>query len=221
MNEKRDLSITWSDADFPGKLIVVSGLDGSGKTTSVGMIMEYLEAKSVDASMVKLPSKNVTGLSYFKAYGQDHGLHETGEVDLFALCLVLDGDNLMTLRTKVLPRLLEGKTVVCDRFVYESIAEMAANPVSEADLETLIGLYARYPKPDLGIITNPPVETAIGRVRERLEERDHVIQPDLWGRFSHYFQQVAKDNGLPLLPTNNIEETRSVLKRHLDALYGF
>ena len=214
-----DLSVSWTQSEFAGKLIAVSGLDGSGKTTTVRLIMDILAQEGISATALKLPSSAVRNISYFQKYSRNHRLSESGAIDLFALCLVLDGDNLMTLRTEAIPKLRSGKTVVCDRFVYESIAEMAATNSNPDDLRALLSLYGRYPRPDLGIITCPPVATAVERVRERPDETDHQIDVPLWERFDIAFRMVAQDNGLQLLSTLSIEEARARLHSYLDVLY--
>ena len=215
-----DLSISWLPHSGHGKLIAVSGLDGSGKTTSVGMIMRYLEERNIEAVAVKFPSTEIRRLSYFTAYAMDHRAFEGGRGDLFSLCLVLDGDNLMTLRTKVLPCLMEGKVVVCDRFVYESVAELFGHGADPEDLRMMIAIYSRFPKPDLGFITDVSVTTSISRVASRPDEKDYKIRARLWERFADGFRRVAKHNGLVALPTTSLEETERCIRRHMDGLFG-
>lgn len=187
---------------MPGKLVTVCGIDGSGKTTTVAAIDDWMTERDIDHVVMKIPTEACRAIPYFRRYADDHTTAARGEVDLLSICLVCDADTLMLLRTAVLPLLAEGVSVVLDRYVYSSIAELLANDADDADIEAVLAVHGRIIRPDLPVIADAPVSEAVRRVRSRPDERDAKIDVALWERFAEGFRKAASDNDLFLLSTD-------------------
>src|SRR2546421_3912539 len=101
--------------NFPGKLIVVEGIDGSGKSTQLQLAMRYLQAKGLrpfftewnSADLVKTVTKrgkkkmSLTPMTFSLLHATD-----------FAHRLVHN----------ILPPLKAGMIVLADRYVYTAFA---------------------------------------------------------------------------------------------------
>ena len=101
--------------NFPGKLIVVEGIDGSGKSTQLQLAMRYLQAKGLrpfftewnSADLVKAITKkgkkkmSLTPMTFSLLHATD-----------FAYRLV----------HSILPPLKAGMIVLADRYVYTAFA---------------------------------------------------------------------------------------------------
>lgn len=191
---------------LPGGLIVVDGTDGGGKSTTLAGVRAWLRARGVPAEILKTPSGDCRALTSFRDYVESPSRALTGEIDLTALSLVCLGDRLQTVRTRILPLLAAGTWVLCDRYVYSTLAELAAigaSPQSGGAIRAVIDLF---PKPDLAILTTIGPDEAIRRVHARADECDVVIDRDLFAGFVESFLSVAREEGMFVLTTDQGEE---------------
>lgn len=202
-----------------GKLVAIDGTDGSGKTTTLAFVSEWLRARGIAAEMVKTPSVECRALTPFRRYIETPSRAVTGEIDLTALSLVCLGDRLQTVRTQVLPLLAAGTWVLCDRYVYSTLAELAAigaSPQSRAAIREVVNLF---PKPDLAILTTIAPDKAIRRVHARADECDMVIDGEIFARFVESFLSVAREEELVVLATEGGEmQARATLQPMLESL---
>lgn len=100
---------------LPG-LITIEGLDGSGKTTQMDLLTDYL--KKIGQPFVRLrePSELHTGQQIRKLIQTQSTLSAQKLLELFI------ADRLEDLRQNIRPALAEGKTVLLDRYLYSNAA---------------------------------------------------------------------------------------------------
>ena len=95
-----------------GKWIVVEGIDGSGKTTQAKML-----ATKIDAFYTYEPGDSLVGEDVRNVLlKSEKTLHPLTEVFL------LQADRVEHLQKIIIPKLEEGKNVVCDRYVGSTFA---------------------------------------------------------------------------------------------------
>jgi dTMP kinase len=158
-----------------GRLITISGTDGSGKTTTLRVLNKYLRANGVSTKIYKVPSQEAKRLPCFESYRSDP-LHSvaSGRVDIFSLCLVTLGDRLFTIRTEILPRLRRGITVLVDRYLFSVLVEYLIHaPPQRDELDAIRRIVEKFPAPDLAVFAHAPFERVIERLHAR-SEADHV-----------------------------------------------
>ncbi|MFI5347389.1 MAG: dTMP kinase, partial [Elusimicrobiota bacterium] len=142
---------------MPGRLIVVEGLDGSGKSTQMERLKEELEARGLKVVTTSWNSSEVVSEAVKKAKKS-----ETLTPQTFALMNASDlADRLDKL---ILPALREGSVVLADRWFFTALAR---DRVRGMDAAWLRRLYQFAPKPDAVLYFRLPVKTAIGRVLAR------------------------------------------------------
>ena len=146
---------------WPGRLIVVEGLDGSGKSTQLEMLKEELEAKGLNVVVTTWNSSDMVSAAVKKAK-KDQALTPK------TFSLLHASDLADRLDKVILPALQEGSIVLADRWYFTALAR---DRVRGMDARWLRRLYAFAPKPDLTLYYKLPVETAIGRVLSRSEGR--------------------------------------------------
>lgn len=146
---------------LPGRLIVVEGLDGSGKSTQMEMLKEELEAKGLQVVVTTWNSSDMVSDAVKKAK-KDQALTPK------TFSLLHASDLADRLDKVILPALEEGSVVLADRWFFTALAR---DRVRGMDAKWLRELYAFAPKPDLTLYYKLPVETAIGRVLARSEGR--------------------------------------------------
>src|SRR3954465_13626507 len=139
---------------YSGKLIVVEGIDGSGKSTQLQLAMRYLQAKGLgpfftewnSADLVKTITKkgkkkmSLTPMTFSLPHATD-----------FAHRLVHN----------ILPPLKAGMIVLADRYVYTAFAR---DVVRGCDPERVRRIYQFAPRPDRAFYFNVPIDVSIKRI---------------------------------------------------------
>lgn len=110
------------EPDFnKGIFISVEGGDGSGKSTQLANIKDYLEARGVDALFIREPGGTSIGEKIRDI------LLDPANTEMCAMteAMLYAASRAQIVSEVIKPALSEGKVVVCDRFVDSSIAYQA------------------------------------------------------------------------------------------------
>ena len=152
-----------------GKFITFEGADGSGKTTQIEKIKEYLENNGKECILTREPGGSDLGNKIREIL-----LHYDGEVDDLCELLLYMADRAQHVKKIIIPALNEGKYVLCDRYIDSSVAYQGY--ARGLDIERIISLNniaTDNLNPDLTIVFDVETETAIKRVgdiKDRLEK---------------------------------------------------
>ena len=144
--------------------IVIEGLDGSGKSTQIKYIEEYLLSKNVKTRFIHFPrtDQGIWGELISRFLRGDLG--KIIEVNPYLVALIYAGD-----RKDFAPELLDWKQkgfmVIADRYLYSNIAFQCAKISDNSDKEKLARWikhleyeYNQIPIPDLNLFLNVPRE---------------------------------------------------------------
>ena len=142
---------------YPGRLIVVEGLDGSGKSTQLELLKQHLEAQGRKVVVTSWNSSDLIADAVKKAKRQQALTPRT-----FALMNAADFAD--RVEHVIKPALAEGAIVLADRWFYTALARDA---VRGNDPAWLRGLYGDALKPDLALYFKLDTDTAISRVLAR------------------------------------------------------
>lgn len=140
-----------------GKLVVIEGIDGSGKTTQVNLLAEGLEAQKVPYEIISFPryDDNIYGKLIRRYLEGEFG--RIDQVNPYLMALAYAGDRLLA-KPQIERWLSEGKLVLANRYTSSSKAHMGANlPEGKREeffkwLDELEYKTNGMPKPDLTII---------------------------------------------------------------------
>ncbi len=141
-------------ARYPGRLIAVEGIDGSGKSTQLRMLAQWLQARG---HAVYLTAWNSSELVHrtLKRAKRDRTLTPT------TFSLLHAADLAVRLERDVLPRLRAGQLVLADRWAPTAFARDQARSL---DLQWLRQTYAFAPQPHLAVYFRVPVDEAVSRI---------------------------------------------------------
>jgi dTMP kinase len=146
-----------------GIFIVIEGLDGSGKTTQAVLLSERL-SKSRQVMLTAEPSKGKIG-----TFIRDCCLYEQTRLPTEAEALLFAADRIEHMENELKPAIDEGKLVICDRYVYSSLAYQGSAGLSVEWIKTI---NARALQPDFSIFIDVPPE----RVIQRLQRKKSVME---------------------------------------------
>jgi len=140
-----------------GKLIVIDGIDGSGKTTQVELLTKYLTEKNIPFEIISFPQygKNKYAIQIKKYLQGKMGRIE--DLDPYSIAKLYASDRL-TVKDLIRGWLDQGKLVIANRYVSSNKAHQGANLVDKERekflkwLEELEYQTNGMPKPNLTIL---------------------------------------------------------------------
>jgi dTMP kinase len=158
------LSAIEVDGDTLGKLIVICGIDGSGKSTQETLLAKSVRGAGHDVTCTRQPSEWYRKLPEVRTY------LDTGQSALSptAIALLSAADRMMHIDTVILPAVRCGVHVICNRYVYSSFGYFKARGI---DPEFVANINAAVPEPDMGVLLKIDPSVAVRRVSERGEDR--------------------------------------------------
>lgn len=176
-----------------GKLIVLEGVEGSGKTTQVAAIADWLRShQSRKVMTTREPGGTSLGKHLRQLLLQENGtkLHDRTELCLYA------ADRIQHLEEVVKPALEQGIIILCDRFTASTIAYQGYGRGLDQDLIAQFNYLATQGlQPHLTLWLNLDVQVGLQRVKIR-GERDRLEKADLTfhQRVQQGYQELAAQN---------------------------
>ncbi len=147
--------------------IVIEGLDGSGKSTQLNLLREYLENRSVPYKYLHFPRLEVGIYGGLIARFLRGEMGANNQVDPYLVALIFAGDR-TDAASKIRQWIDKGSLVIVDRYVYSNIAFQCAkikDPDQARKLRDWIlefeFVYNNLPRPDINLYLNVPFEFTI------------------------------------------------------------
>ena len=137
-----------------GKLIVIEGTDGSGRSTQMSMLKQWLEVQGFAVLETGWTRSKLVGQAITDAK-QGHSL------DRLTYCLMYATDLADRLEYQIIPALRSGFIVLADRYIYTAIARGIAR---DAPRQWLHDLYGFAIQPDLVFYLKIGVQDLVPRV---------------------------------------------------------
>jgi dTMP kinase len=150
--------------------ITLDGIDGSGKSSQIGMLCEYLEAQGNKVLRVRDPGGTAPGEAIRSLLlDTDLNMHRRCEALLFLAA------RSQLIEEQIRPALDSGKIVVSDRFLLANVVYQSIGSDLQPDDLWRVGEWAGGGlRPDLTLLLDMPAEAAMARVdrpKDRMESR--------------------------------------------------
>ena len=143
--------------EYPGKLFVVEGIDGSGKTTQLALLAKWLSAAGHPVFVTEWNSSALV-----KAATKTGKKKNSLTPMTFSLLHATDfADRLLY---NIIPPLKAGMIVLADRYAYTAFSRDAARGV---DRRWVRELYSFAVRPDLAVYFRVPIEVSTDRLLAR------------------------------------------------------
>lgn len=180
---------------FPGRLIAVEGLDGSGKSTQIHLVHRWLQSTGYRVFFSEWNSSVLVREATRK--GKKRQL-----LTPTTFSLIHATDFADRYERQILPLLRAGYLVLCDRYIFTAFARDAVRGCDRAWLRKLYG-FARIP--DLTLFFRLPLNAALGRILEGRPQlkyfeagMDLELSPDITESF-RIFQGRVLDEYLKMV----------------------
>lgn len=144
-------------ADFgnlPGKLFIVEGIDGSGKSTQLDLLRKWLTAQGYAAHLSEWNSSPLVRET--TKFGKAERL-----LSPLTFSLIHAADFADRLERTIIPPLRAGAIVLTDRYIYTAFARDTARGM---DPQYVRRLYRFAPKPTVAFYFKVPLDVALNRI---------------------------------------------------------
>ncbi len=139
---------------YPGKLIIVEGIDGSGKSTQLDLLHKWLLSENYLVAFSEWNSSPIV-----------KRITKRGKKDKMltplSFSLIHAADFMDRLERQIVPALEAGAIVLADRYVYTAFARDYARGVSR---EWVREVYANAVQPTLPIYFRVPLDESLKRI---------------------------------------------------------
>jgi dTMP kinase len=205
---------------YSGKLIIVEGIDGSGKSTQLDLLKKFLRAEGynvfytewnssaiVKETIKRGKKKNLLTPATFSI------LHSVDFADRFA--------------RYILPPLKAGAIVLADRYVFTAFSR---DVVSGVHPDWVRNMYSFAVRPDLGFYFQVPINVSLGRILNgRSAIKFHEAGMDLGlhtdiresfkifqGRILEEYSKISEEYGLTIMDaTQPIQEQQAIMRAYV------
>lgn len=211
--------------DYPGALIVVEGIDGSGKSTQLYLLKRWLEIGGYRIHFTEWNSSELVKSTTRR--GKQKKL-----LTPVTFSLLHAADFADRCERQILPLLHGGSLVLADRYVYTAFARDGARGCPSRWLRNL---YRFAPIPDVTFYFRAPRETAVNRIlsgRPRLKfyeagmdlglsyDRSESFRIFQGMIMEQYDKMIDTDNFVQMdgtLPVNRLQkQMRDIVRKRVD-----
>ena len=210
---------TFAQLGFPGRLIAVEGLDGSGKSTQIYLLKRWLEVEGMKVYFSEWNSSELVKSATTKGKKRElltpttfSLIHATDFADRYERHLV--------------PLLRAGYLVLCDRYVFTAFAR---DVVRGCPPDWVRGLYDFAALPDLTFFFQADLEVSLRRIlaaRPKLKffeaGMDLRLSNDIQesfrifqGRLLEQYLAMSTEFGFTVIDANEPVEMQQVVVRQL------
>lgn len=161
-----------------GKLIVIEGLDGSGKSTQLELLYKNLIEKGIDCKSVSFPDYGNPSSTLVKMYLAGEFGSKPGDVNAYAASVFYSVDRYASFKANWGEYYNNGGSVIAGRYTTSNAVHQASK-LDEKDWEGFLSWLYDFeyekigiPKPDKVIFLDMPVEVSQKLLTKRYEGDD-------------------------------------------------
>lgn len=184
-----------------GAFIVFEGCDRSGKTTQSKKLVEYLNANNIPSEFMSFPDRTTaTGLIINDYIKEKIELSDQAAHLLFSA-------NRWERQPFLTKTLLEGKTIICDRYSFSGVAYTAAK--KNIDMSWCFEPEKGLPKPDTVLLfklSEEAMQQRHGFGNERYEK------PEFQRKVANNYEKLKDDSWIDVNADKDIETLGALIK---------
>ena len=186
--------------------ICLEGIDGSGKSTQIAMLAEWLTTIGQKVLKVREPTESDIGMIIRNMLESSRATEDNFQN---TLALLFAADRLV-LMGEIGKAESQRKVVISDRCFYSSI-------VYQNNGEWISQINKHAKKPDITILLDLEVETALNRC----EGKDHFENRDFLKKVRKKYLELAEEENFYVINANNgLNKIHHDIKRILSPKFG-
>ena len=204
-----------------GKLIVIEGLDGSGKSTQLELLPKNLKAKGIDCKTVSFPNYDNPSSTLVKMYLAGEFGKKPNDVNAFAASTFYCVDRYASFKANWGKFYNDGGTVIAGRYTTSNAVHQCSKLPEDQWEDFLSWLYdfeynkVGIPKPDKVIFLDMPVEVSQKLLSKRYNgdetKKDiHESDTEYLSRCRKAAVFTAKYSNWDIIPCSKDGEARSI-----------
>jgi dTMP kinase len=202
-----------------GKFITCEGSEGSGKSTQIEMVQQYLKDRGEAAMLLREPGGVELGEKIRDLLLDVKNVGMTSECET----LLYMASRAQLVAEKILPLLKQGTNILCDRFLDSTIAYQGYGNGVDIDFIKKIGQFiTQSVKPDLTLLFDIDAKTGLSRIKrskDRIERRAIAYH----NRVRRGYLRLAQSEPLRIklieVGSRDKEEIFAETRRHIDRLF--
>ena len=185
-----------SPHDYPGALVVVEGIDGSGKSTQLYLLRRWLEVSKYKIHFTEWNSSPLVKSATSRGKKEKMLTPTT-------FSMIHAADFADRCERQIIPLLSAGYLVLADRYLYTAIARDGARGMPT---DWVRNLYSFAPIPDVTFYFRAPLEVSLKRI--------------LAGRSDLKYHEAGMDMGFSLDPVESFRIFQGRIQNQYDAMVG-
>lgn len=168
-----------------GRLVVVEGIDGTGKSTQIALLAEALRQKGHEVVTTREPTNGTFGKQIRQLYVNREGVSREQELALFI------ADRREHVEQLIAPSLQQGKIVISDRYYLSTAAYQGALGFDPEEILSQNEDFA--PEPDCAIIMELSPKESVMRIQQfRKDALNAFEQEEGLARVAKVFQDMNR-----------------------------
>ena len=193
-----------------GKFIVVEGLDGSGKSAQIDLLVDYLKLKGKEVVVTREPTMDSDAGRKIK-----QALKKEIFIEPLELQKLYVQDRKEHLENKVVPALNKGKYVVSSRYMFSTFAYGYSDGLNVSEL---VKMNDKFLLPDLTLIVDVSPNSCIERIENRGEGKELFEQLEKLTKVNEIYQKIPAmfKNIFVINGERNIQEVFGEIKKIID-----
>jgi dTMP kinase len=195
-NDSEQAELRSTEHSYPGRLVVVEGIDGSGKSTQLYLLKRFLELGGYKVHFTEWNSSPLV------KDATSRGKQEQMLTPM-TFSMIHAADFADRCERQILPLLKAGYLVLADRYIYTAFSRDGARGVPVPFVRKL---YSFAPVPDITFYYRAPLEVSLRRI--------------LSGRPRLKYHEAGMDMGLSLDPVESFRLFQGMIQDQYDAMVG-
>ena len=195
-----------------GLFIAFEGIDGTGKSTQIQLLADYLRSRDLEVVETREPTDGPCGRRIRELYADRGSCTPEEELDLFIQ------DRKQHVAEVITPALASGKAVLTDRYYYSTAAYQGA---AGCNPDRIFSANSFAPVPDMVLLLTMDPEISIQRIEQsRCETCNDFEQLEQLKKVSNLFAGFSDSCITRIDAARTIDQVQADIRRAVQPLLG-